>query len=277
MPASSPRTLARRVLNGVRLLGPAVRIRDAVRARVHELRAPAAAPAPDGLAIPPARLIMRVAGRFEAEAYLDGGRLADRSIRDMLARHAVAIEALGSLLDFGCGCGRVVRHWRNVGAEVHGCDHDAVAIAWCRRHLSFGHFAVNRMRPPLPYPDGRFSLACALSVFTHLPADLQAPWMDELARVVAPGGHILLSVHGSAYVPRLSPAEREAFASGHLVVRDGPPGTNACAAYHPERYLRWLARELELVELAAEGALGNPPQDLVLLRKNAHFERSPPI
>ena len=63
--------------------------------------------------------------------------------------------------------------------------------------------------------------------------------------------------------------QRERFERGELVVRWAEiAGTNLCSAYHPERYLReTFADGFELVELVPEGALGNPTQDLVLLRK----------
>jgi hypothetical protein len=45
-------------------------------------------------------------------------------------------------------------------------------------------------------------------------------------------------------------------------------GTNLCSAYHPETYLRdTFADGFDFLELEAEGARGNPTQDLVLLRK----------
>ena len=126
------------------------------------------------------------------------------------------------------------------------------------------------MSPPLPYPDGRFDLVYGLSVFTHFPAELQAPWIDELWRVLGPGGHLLLSFHGDAYREALSPSEQASFAAGNLVVKPGPPGSNRCAAYHPQPYLEGLVRDrFEIVESLAEGALGNPRQDLVLMRKRA--------
>ena len=93
--------------------------------------------------------------------------------------------------------------------------------------------------------------------------------MDELRRVLAPGGYLLLSFHGAAYLDVLTDDERREFQSGRLVVvRDGPPGSNLCAAYHPEPYVREvLAAGFSIVDLVVEGATGNPRQDLLLLRK----------
>ena len=143
------------------------------------------------------------------------------------------------------------------------------AVEWCRANLPFARFEINRLDPPLEFEDESFDLVYALSVFTHLTDELQLAWRDELRRVLGPGGSLLLTTHGSSYVPRLDTSERKRFERGELVVRWGDvPGTNLCSAYHPERYLReTFARGFAFVELEPEGARGNPTQDLVLLRK----------
>jgi SAM-dependent methyltransferase len=255
------------------LLGPsglrvARRLRDSIRAWRYERRetapiVPAGAPP-----LPPARLVFRVAGVFDRQWFLDSGRRAAQSIRGTLAAHGVDIGALAAILDFGCGCGRVIRHLQDLPGEIHGCDQDAPAIEWCRRNLRRARFAVNAIEPPLPYRDEQFALIYALSVFTHLPAHLQLGWMHELERVLAPGGFLLLSLHGATYLDVLTDDERLVFQAGRLVVRDGPPGSNICGAYHPERYVREvLAAGFLIVDFIVEGATGNPRQDLVLLRK----------
>jgi hypothetical protein len=68
----------------------------------------------------------------------------------------------------------------------------------------------------------------------------------------------------------LTDDERARFEAGDLVVRWGDvAGTNLCSAYHPESYLRdTFADGFAFLELEAEGARGNPTQDLVLLRKD---------
>jgi SAM-dependent methyltransferase len=226
--------------------------------------------APDGLPLPPGRLILQVAGTPDVEWYLQGGALAAESIREALARHGRSLEELGAVLDFGCGCGRVVRHWAGLPAvAVHGCDVNPGLVAWCRRRLPFATFRLSGMSPPLPYADGAYGLVYALSVFTHLPAEAQQPWIRELRRVLRPGGYLLLSVHGRRYLPELAPHERQRFERGELVVRHGEAaGSNLCGAYHPEAYVRRvLAEGLSVLEVMGEGARGNPHQDLVVLQK----------
>src|SRR5450631_4190233 len=81
--------------------------------------------APDGLPIPPASLRFAVAGTASISWFLEAGALAFDSNRETLARNGVAVEKLGSVLDFGCGCGRVLRRWHSVaGPTVSGCDYN---------------------------------------------------------------------------------------------------------------------------------------------------------
>jgi SAM-dependent methyltransferase len=256
------------LLRRLGLLRPAYRAYETLNV----LRA-AGRPAPaaeDGLPVPPPRLIVRVAGTADVGWFLESGRLAAESVRDALARHGRRIEELDALLDFGCGCGRVTRHWAGLDrTAVHGADANEHAIAWCRANLPFARFASNGLAPPLDHDDGSFDLVYALSVFTHLPEDLQQAWIHELARLLRPGGFLLLTTHGERYRDRLAPAERAAFDAGRLVVRwpEGA-GTNLCSAFHPPSYVQErLAAELDVVDLVPEGAKGNPHQDLYLLRK----------
>jgi SAM-dependent methyltransferase len=248
-----------RLLARARLAGPAFRAYE----RLVALR-PRTVTVTEGPPLPPRRLMVRVAGTADADWFLRSGRAS----YDAILAH-VPLEELHSVLDFGCGCGRVTRYWHDFGGSVAGSDLSSEAVEWCRRNLPFGRFEVNALVPPLTFADESFDLVYALSVFTHLTAELQLPWRDELYRTLRPGGRLLLTTHGSSYLPRLDGEERTRFQRGELVVRWGDAaGTNLCSAYHPEPYLReTFARGFAFVELEAEGARGNPTQDLVLLRK----------
>jgi SAM-dependent methyltransferase len=218
----------------------------------------------EGPPLPPRRLMVRVAGTADADWFLRSGRAAF----DAIGAH-VSLDELDAVLDFGCGCGRVTRYWNEFTGAVCGSDVNTHAIEWCRANLTFAGFETNALAPPLAFEDDSFDLVYALSVFTHLTAELQLAWRNELRRVLRPGGTFLLTTHGSAYLPRLDGEERARFERGELVVRwNDLPGTNLCSAYHPEHYLRHtFADGFGFLELEPEGARGNPTQDLVLLRK----------
>lgn len=256
-----------RLLGRARLLAPTYRAYERLRA-TQLPRPPEPTPA-DGLPVPPAHLIVRVAGTPDVGWFLESGRLAAESIRSALARAGTRVDKLGSILDFGCGCGRVTRYWAGFGGSVSGGDVNAKAIEWCRANLPFARFELNGLEPPVAFEDESFDLVYALSVFTHLTDELQLAWRDELRRVLRPGGHLLVTTHGRSYLPRLDVDERTRFERGELVVRwSDLPGTNLCSAYHPEPYLRdTFADGFAFVELEPEGARGNPTQDLVLLQR----------
>jgi SAM-dependent methyltransferase len=227
--------------------------------------------APDGLPLPPSDLVFLVAGTTRISWFLEGGALAAETIRKAMARRGLAIAELGAILDFGCGCGRVLRHWHDLPqGRVFGTDYSPKLIRWCRQNLPFANVGTNHMAPPLEYGDDTFDLVYVFSVLTHLTQEFQVPWVRELTRIIRPGGHLLISTHGAAYAGRLSLDESKRFAAGELVVKNNvnAPGSNTCAAYHPFEYVRdRLASGLELAEFVPSGAKGNPRQDLYVLRK----------
>jgi len=176
------------------------------------------------------------------------------------------------VLDFGCGVGRVLRHWADCeGVELYGTDYQDDAITWCRENLAFAKVQTNTLVPVLDYPSGHFNVIYCLSVFTHLPEDMQAEWFAELVRILAPGGVIYFTAHGVHYSYLFDQNSASRFAEGHLVVTGADhPGTNICAAFHPPRYVKQAFAAkfgLEFLEHLPCGARGNPEQDSYLLRK----------
>jgi SAM-dependent methyltransferase len=225
---------------------------------------------PDALPLPPPHLIMKVAGTPEPLVYVQGGERAAQSIVALLSRYNIELQNLGAILDFGCGCGRVLRQWQHLNAvEIHGTDYNRALAKWCSRHLPFASIANNLMAPPTRYPENRFGLVYALSVLTHLTEPLQLSWMNEFRRILRPSGVLLLSLHGDSYLPSLSEQERAIFLRGQVVTRfERSEGTNLCCAFHPEGFVRRvLANDFEVMDHVPEGATGNPHQDVWLLRK----------
>src|SRR5579884_4409109 len=76
---------------------------------------------PDGLPIPPTELVELVAGTPDVAWFLEGGRRGAESITELLNGVGIRIEELSTILDFGCGCGRVIRHFRTLSnAQLYG-------------------------------------------------------------------------------------------------------------------------------------------------------------
>ena len=223
-----------------------------------------------GRPIPPGRLIYLVANTEDVSWYLDTGALAARSIREILNKNGLAIERFSAILDFGCGVGRVIRQWADLqGPKLFGTDYNPRLIQWCRSKLLFARFDVNLIDKPLDKEPNSFDFIYCLSLFTHLSEPLQQFWMDELSRLLVPGGYLLITTHGDHYLPMLTSDEQQRFRAGQVVVQKADrQGSNDCAAFHPVSYVReCLAKGYDIVDMIPEGALGNPSQDLYLLRK----------
>ncbi len=226
--------------------------------------------APDRLPLPPLKLITLATGQPDIHWYLEGGQLAESAIREALEGAGASIERFRAVLDFGCGSGRVFRRWSSIsGPRFCGCDYNPALVRWCAERLPFGEFCGNQLAPPMSFPTQSFDFIYALSVFTHMPARLQVAWIEELRRILIPGGYLLLSTHGERYLDDLTREEQDQFRSGRLVVKyDDVAGSNTCGAYHPAAYVRAeLSVGFDLLTHLPEGARGNPHQDLYLLRK----------
>jgi SAM-dependent methyltransferase len=204
---------------------------------------------PDGLPLPPPWLVHRVVGHYDQRVFYEGGVRRFAYIRDLLEEADVDIGSLGAVLDWGCGCGRVLRQWRGLrDVDLYGSDYNEDLVAWCRRNLMFASVETNGLVPPLPFPNDSFDLIYAISVFTHLDEPLQVPWIEELERIAKPGGHILITVKGDGVDLDFDSAEQARFDAGEPVVRGAFQGSNFCAVTHPEPYVRnVLAERLEVV------------------------------
>jgi O-methyltransferase len=228
--------------------------------------------ASSNLPVPPAEARFLVSGTDDIGAFMDLGRRGFDALAASLKNAGVAIENAGSILDFGCGVGRILRYWVDYPRNLlFGTDYQSAAIDWCRANLPFASFGINTLEPRLDYADESFDLIYCLSVFTHLPKSIHDAWFIEILRILKPGGLLYFTTHGRFYDYLLDGASRQAFDGGEMVVTGGDqPGTNVCATFHPVDYvMRAMIQPhgLTLVEHVPCGAKGNPNQDSYLVRK----------
>jgi SAM-dependent methyltransferase len=191
--------------------------------------------------VPPRRLRART-GAPGGRDWDHGGAVAAAELESALGRSFAGFEAI---LDLGCGSARVLPHVAALApsTDCAGCDVDATAIAWAARHRAGPRFSVSDYQPPLPYRAGEFELIYSISVFSHLDEQLQDDWLAELARVLAPGGTALLSIHG-AYAFEQFRTGRVHTAWCPPGVFDRPPLGAAEFAFVPYRRSLWNRGEL---------------------------------
>jgi SAM-dependent methyltransferase len=135
--------------------------------------------------------------RKRPEWYFGSGYREAWTVLTTVEQYGAPIKAMKSVLEFGCGSGRVIRHFRYIdGLRLAGTDANSKPVEWDSRNLPGIEFSHNALEPPLAYPDGSLDFVYALSVFTHIPLEWQRPWLEELRRVLPPGGYLLCTVHG---------------------------------------------------------------------------------
>jgi ubiquinone/menaquinone biosynthesis C-methylase UbiE len=112
------------------------------------------------------------------------------------------LGARSSVLDIGCGWGRVTRTFmKDVPAgQIFGVDIHPRAIALCRDLAVPGAFTQVTAGAPLPFADASFTIATAFSVFTHLPEAVATDLIAETARVLRPGGLAVLTVEDRSFL-----------------------------------------------------------------------------
>lgn len=120
---------------------------------------------------------------------LDGKPL-DRALLECF----IELAREGTIADVGCGPGHVTRFLAARHTDVIGIDLSPRMIDIARKHAPERAFAVGSMLQ-LPARDGAWSGAIALYSIIHLSAEERAVAGREFARVVRPGGWLLVAFH----------------------------------------------------------------------------------
>ena len=111
------------------------------------------------------------------------------------------LDGAQSLLDVGCNVGGLLQgvaqtnpHIRLAGIEVN-----REAVAEARRVLPSASLHVCGAEA-MPFADAEFDCATCIEVLEHIPNALRRPALQEIYRVLKPGGHLVLQVpHAGAF------------------------------------------------------------------------------
>lgn len=120
------------------------------------------------------------------------------AIVEAMQQLGVAPGGPQACLDFGCSSGRVSRVMRAAYPQLRlfGCDPNEGAIAWAKANLPGIQFDVSPQEPPLSYADQTFDLVYSISIWSHFGESQALRWLDEMHRVLRPGGHLYFTTHG---------------------------------------------------------------------------------
>jgi 2-polyprenyl-6-hydroxyphenyl methylase / 3-demethylubiquinone-9 3-methyltransferase len=159
-------------------------------------------------------------------------------------------ELMGrQVLDVGCGGGLLAEGMAHRGARVLGIDLAPEALAVARLHaiesgllVEYRQVAVEELAESAP---AGFDVVTCLEMLEHVPDP--SAILAALARVVRPGGHVILST-----INRNAKAFALAIVGAEYVMRLLPMGTHRYARLiRPSELSRWArAAGLELSDLA---------------------------
>jgi SAM-dependent methyltransferase len=212
------------------------------------------------------------------------GRLANSDEVARYRTHLVGLLEFGRVdprgvtaLDAGCGFGftLLLLRWL-VGADVHGVDISERMLRTVREYLPLLsaefkdaiHVAQANV-DQLPYEEGSFDLVLSVEAISHY-RDVDA-FIREAARVLHPGGVLLIHDHNNARNPKTRRETRalwEEFETG----LPSKPGTRR------ERDGSYRLRRAEIIrgafpERPLIAALGRPPSQAAILGVALHSRR----
>lgn len=216
-----------------------------------------------------------------------------KAVGDEFAEHFKALGGISPedrVLDIGSGIGRMaipLTDYLTTG-QYEGFDIDSRGVGWCQQNITekYSNFkfqyvdlynkfynvkgAIQPQGFKFPYADNSFDFVFATSVFTHLlPAD-SLHYLDEIARVTAPGGKVFLT-----WFVLDDESQKNMRTDASSAVFDYPyPGTNFCFYSHasnPEAEIayskKWLDSRLGSCEFYPgnwSGRAGTSYQDIVV-------------
>jgi SAM-dependent methyltransferase len=107
-----------------------------------------------------------------------------------LLRHHLRGARPKRVLDLGCGVGGFLAGLSEIGERVLETDRDRASLTICReRGFRLGVVSDGYA---LPFADESFELVCLFDALEHIPDEARA--LSEAARVLAPGGRVVISV-----------------------------------------------------------------------------------
>ncbi len=134
----------------------------------------------------------------QVEVLFGGGAAAMR--RHGLVPLRAALHRVGAsrarLLDVGCGTGEFLRETKRnyPRLAVTGIDLSTPYLAVARRRLSAWSRVqlITAAAEAMPFPDAAFDVASCVYLFHELPARVRRAVVAEIARVLRPGGTLIL-------------------------------------------------------------------------------------
>lgn len=224
---------------------------------------------------PPKHLQVRVVDGY-VPGFIESGFSICDDLNAVLSVAGKSLGDFGNILDWGCGSGRTARALKTLHPEarLYGSDIDPEVIHWLQKKYSprYGEFQLAPHTPPLSFDAGFFDFVIGISVFTHLPEDMQFQWLEELRRITRTGGYLILTTSGEKNYGQLPDELRRQVEEKGFLYLDGDYGQSISLpdfyqnTFHSLDYVRreW-GRFFDILD--AQPARLQTFQDTVLMRR----------
>lgn len=232
---------------------------------------------------------------FGGGDFVQGGQM----LLDHLVRHA-ELKPHERVLDVGCGAGRgafALASYLNETGSYLGFDTYPFGVDWCRENITplrpnfqfelvdvysgvynpFSSVKASELR--FPCDDASFDVVVLNSVFTHMLPEDMAHYLEEIARVLSPGGRMfatfyLMNADARSHMAkgRANPKFTHSYASFHVA---NPKSLEEAVAYKEGLVRRLLLRNGLNVDLVLYGrwcgrAEGENGQDMLVASRLAN-------
>ncbi len=231
---------------------------------------------------------------FGGGDFVQGGQM----LLDHLVRHA-NLKPHERVLDVGCGAGRgafALASYLNAEGSYLGFDTYPFGVDWCRENITplrpnfrfelvdvysgvYNPFsAVKASELRFPCDDASFDVVVLNSVFTHMLPEDMAHYLEEISRVLSPGGRMfatfyLMNADARAHMAKgnANPNFTHSYASFHVA---NPKSLEDAVAYKETLVHRLLLRNGLNVDCVLYGrwcgrAEGENGQDMLVASRCA--------
>jgi SAM-dependent methyltransferase len=200
--------------------------RDFIEARIGEIRRLLDSPSMNGDGVTAAH-VDTVSGYRVWSATYDQPGNGLFAIEEPIVHEILGPLSPGVALDAACGTGRYTEYLAKQGHRVIGVDSSPEMLAYAGTRVPDAELRQGDLHQ-LPLPDDHVDVVVCALALTHL-ADV-APAITEFARVLRPGGHLVITdVHHELVALGSVPRVRSA---------DGDPGLLPAFGHRASDYLR---------------------------------------
>jgi len=150
---------------------------------------------------PPEELQREIHGH-SGEVSLHEAHAFFREVKSYAAYAGRPVAPHRTMLDFGCGWGRVLRLFMKdiEPANLFGTDSTSRFLMEARRCNPSLNFLACGLVPPMILAPESLDYVVSWSVFSHLDEFLATRWVEEFARLLKPGGLLMITTQSRRFI-----------------------------------------------------------------------------